>query len=292
MYKCIQNALIKVSLQHAWDQGSDLGVIYTWFTTEEGKWTYLGWIAIGILVNYRIFSAYSLRNAQRGWRDTVMQVFDFQIFVDVYRSFEAVKPTDSLYWIRAMEAVLESCPQILLQFVYLYQEDDPFVWLSLLGSIASIISSLLHFTDVVFVFQEPEETASGCLKLWSMVKWYIGYGSRGLFRGCEVISRCMVLALIWSTWNSENHDDLTGAYIVGCVIGIELVFYVALTQLRIPPWEIAAFLVVNIDLTLTFEGRAGALTKPLRHNFLYRCICKPVAEMVFNLYRTFHFANY
>ena len=31
-----------------------------------------------------------------------------------------VKPTDSLYWIRAMKAVFESCLQILLQFVFLY----------------------------------------------------------------------------------------------------------------------------------------------------------------------------
>ena len=52
-----------------------------------------------------------------------------------------------------------------------------------------------------------------------------------------------------------------------------------LTQLRIPPWEIVAFLVVNIDLTLAFEGRAGALTKPLKHNPLYVCVYKPVAEM-------------
>ncbi len=40
-----------------------------------------------------------------------------------------------------------------------------------------------------------------------------------------------------------------------------------------------AFLVVNIDLTLTFERRAGALTKPLKHSPLYVCVCKPVAEM-------------
>ena len=66
---------------------------------------------------------------------------------------------------------------------------------------------------------------------------------------------------------------------MGGIIAMELVFYVLLTQFRIPPWEIAAFLIVNIDLTLTFEGREGALTKPLRHNPLYICICKPVAEM-------------
>merc|ERR1712228_555502 len=128
-------------------------------------------------------------------------------------------------------------------------------------------------------FQEPDETVSKCRALWLKIKFNIGYASRFLFRLCEVTSRCMVLALIWSTWNSLNHDDLTGTYIVGIVLAIELVFYAALTQFRIPPWEIVSFLMVNIDLTLTFEGRAGALTKPLRHNPFYRCICKPVAEM-------------
>ena len=259
-------------LVHVWDQGSDLGVIYTWFTEDDGRWTYLGWIALGIMMNYRIFSAYSLRKAQRGWRDTILQVLDLQLFVDVYRSFEDVKPTDSLYWIRAMEAVLESCLQILLQFVYLYQENDVLVWLSLFGSMGSLVFSLLHYTDVVFVFEDGESFCES-------IKWYIAYASRFLFRLFEVTSRCMVLALIWSTWNSSDQTDLTGLYIVGFIMGGELVFYAFLTQVRIPPWEIAAFLIVNIDLTLTFEGRAGALTKPLRNNPLYLICCKPVAEM-------------
>ena len=218
-------------------------MIYTWFTEDEGKWTYLAWISIAILVNYRLFSAFSLRRAQRGWRDTIMQSLDLQLFVDVYRSLneEIAKPSDSLYWIRAMEAVLESCLQILLQFVYLYQEKNIFVWLSLFGSMASVVFSLMHYTDVIFQHNEG-------------FTFWVSYATRFLFRACEVTSRCMVLALIWTTWNSEDHEVRRGSAIVACVLGAEAVFYGLLTQFRIPPWEIAAFLVVNIDLVCYFEG--------------------------------------
>eukprot|EP01083_Nonionella_stella_P190447 705371_1 len=279
-----RSAIYSALLVHAWDQGSDFGVIFTWFTEDNGRWRYLGWISIGIIINYRLFSAYSLRKAQRGWRDTILQVLDFQVFVDVFRSFEEVKSTDQLYWIRAMEAVLESCVEILLQFVYLYEETNPLVWLSLFGSLTSVIFALLHYTDVVFVFDTNRLAHNFCHGIWLKFKWYIAYISRFLFRLCEVTSRCMVLALIWSTWNRNDPDlpdidQYRGAFIVGGIMGAELVFYLLLTQLRIPPWEVVAFLVVNIDLTLTFEGRAGALTKPLRRNPFYLCICKPVAEM-------------
>jgi len=267
-------------LVHIWDQGSDLGVIWTWFTDD--RWRYLGWISIGVLIQYRLFSAYSLRKAQRGWRDTLLQVLDLQLLVDVYRSFEDVKATDGLYWIRAMEAVLESSLQILLQFVFLYQATDAVVWLSLFGSMGSVIFSLLHYTDVIFTDEQSEEEveqASCCERIWLKIRWYVGYVLRFLFRLCEVTSRCMVLALVWSTWNNEDHTNLRGALIVGFILGIELVFYSLLTQFRIPPWEVTAFLIVNIDLTLTFEGRAGALSRPLENNVFYKCICKPVAEM-------------
>eukprot|EP01084_Bolivina_argentea_P059154 107982_1 len=273
-----RSAIYSALLVHAWDQGSDFGVIFTWFTEDNGRWRYLGWISIGIVINYRLFSAYSLRKAQRGWRDTILQVLDFQVFVDVFRSFEEVKSTDQLYWIRAMEAVLESCVEILLQFVYLNEETNPLVWLSLFGSLTSVIFALLHYTDVVFVFDMNRLAHNFCHGIWLKFKWYIAYISRFLFRLCEVTSRCMVLALMWSTWNHSS-DQYRGAFIVGGIMGAELVFYLLLTQLRIPPWEVVAFLVVNIDLTLTFEGRAGALTKPLRRNPFYLCICKPVAEM-------------
>ena len=52
-----------------------------------------------------------------------------------------------------------------------------------------------------------------------------------------------------------------------------------MTQFSIEPWLIAGFLVADVDLTLTFEGREGALTKPLHKNIFYRLMYKPVSEM-------------
>ncbi|ETO17334.1 hypothetical protein RFI_19988, partial [Reticulomyxa filosa] len=230
---------------------SDLGVLYTWYS--DPKYRTLGYVSTALIINYRIFSSISFYNASRSYKDVILQFLDLQLFVDCWRSSVDDKPTDTLYWIRAMEAVLESAPQSLLQFVYLYDQVNLLVLISLLGSLASVINSLLHYDDIIFVYQG--------------IEWYMTYAIRFCFRLCEVVGRAMILALIWNTWPAG------GAYVAG-IITCELTFFILLTQLEIPPWEIWGFLVTNIDLNLTFEGREGAITKPLRNNILYRLVFK------------------
>ena len=77
-----------------------------------------------------------------------------------------------------------------------------------------------------------------------------------------------------------------GGLLVGAILVIEFVFYGLLTQFSIEPWLIAGFLVADVDLTLTFEGREGALTKPLHKNIFYRLMYKPVSEMFTSIHST------
>ena len=160
---------------------SDLGVLYTWYVDDT--WRHLAYISTFVMINYRVFSSLTLWRAQRGWRDILLQCCDFQLFVDVYRSSVTLHVTDTLYWIRTMEGILESFPQILLSFVFLYDSEDLFVFISLLGSLISIVISLIHYTDVVFVFRGTKAIIVFCIRF--------------SFRLCEVLGRAMLLALIW-----------------------------------------------------------------------------------------------
>ena len=166
---------------HIWDSGSDLGVLYTYYNDPE--WRNLAYTSAFIMLAYRIFSSFSLWKAQRGCRDICLQFFDFHLFLSVYRSSLVAHPTDTLYWIRTMEAILEAFPQIVISLVFLYDAADLLVFVSLLGSLASIVFSLLHYTNVVFAFVG--------------IKGQITYWTRFLFRLCEVLGRAMTLALIW-----------------------------------------------------------------------------------------------
>ena len=104
-----------------------------------------------------------------------MQVLDLQLFVDVFRSFEVMKPTDSLYWM------------------------------------ASVVASVVHYTDVIFA---PPEA----------LKFLVGYSARAF---CSAPARCLPSPTATAT-SSCSAGTTVGASVSSCAdvspSGLEGVF--------------------------------------------------------------------
>ena len=138
---------------YCFDVITDLNILVLWFElAKENNDNINGKInmktmagaSLGILLSYRLISAVSVFVASRDHpiRDSILQFFDFYIFLEVYRSHIQRHPTDNLRWIQELEATLESSPQILLQIIYLTkigQTNYLLVLLSLTLSLTTLV---------------------------------------------------------------------------------------------------------------------------------------------------------
>ena len=94
-----------------------------------------------------------------------VQLLDFELLRALYINYLCNKrtPCHPQRWITALEAVLESSPQALIQLVYLVRTDsfgsNPLVVVSLMSSIWCIVSKLTS-DDKLVVVESAEQLAT------------------------------------------------------------------------------------------------------------------------------------
>ena len=169
-------------LVYAFDIITDVNVMILWFNqwlnSDSANSNGIGYLAIcslTVLMTYRIVSAVSVYKATS--RDNsklsrigilILQFLDVYILIEVFRSHQKQKKTDKLVWINAMEASLESAPQILLQLVYIlkFGFNDEFgstnlVLFGLLFSVAKLGNTVIAADATVRLYIYVEGLARG-----------------------------------------------------------------------------------------------------------------------------------
>ena len=187
-----QRSIYGTVIVYAFDIVTDINVMILWFNQGE---LFFGFMALMILVFYRIVSCYSVYEATARSRGklyrlimAISQVLDLYIFVEVFASHQNKKKSDRLRWINKMESALEAAPQIILQSVYLITrkttELNTLVVLGLIFSVLKLGTTIIS-ADKLSVTRDAKD-------FHISYKYYI----RFFFRIFEISSRVFLYVLI------------------------------------------------------------------------------------------------
>ena len=158
-------------IAHLFDQATDISVAIQFYelgtTKSADNWSacnglniwYLFILTIMSLIIYRVITGYLIYNyTNKSWTRLISQILDVELLRSLYINYLCGKsePCDPQRWITAMEAVLESTPQSLIQLVYLvktgaFNANNILFLVSLLSSLWSIISKLISDDKAIIV---------------------------------------------------------------------------------------------------------------------------------------------
>eukprot|EP01083_Nonionella_stella_P099279 279133_1 len=181
------------SLQHTWDVATDISVLLKW-----GKHAFQGtdmdhidfvplfWTSLFVQVGYRLVSGYAVYKSERSFKKAAMQVCDLLMLREIYVSHVDCRITDTLVYIKKLEAVLEAAPQLILTTYFFLRVG------TLEHSYTEIIGWLWSF------FTLSTKVINDDTKMYKHIKsrWNRQFMYRCLFRLFEICSRVMVIGLV------------------------------------------------------------------------------------------------
>ena len=217
---CSKRSIYSTILVYGFDIITDFKVMHYWYI--NGFYIFAG-LSLSTILTYRIVSATSVFQATSYRKGKykrfiygLMQFFDVYIFYEVLQSHQNQRKTDRLYWINAMEASLESAPQLILQLVYLVK----YASISNGQNTPSTIVAFGLFFSVYKLGMTVMGADKNCVvkEAKSFTKSY-KYYVRFLFRICELGSRVFMYVLIWSVF---------GGFVFGIIVLIHFIHNIIL----------------------------------------------------------------
>lgn len=204
-------ALVSFAILHFIDVGLDYGVIFGWFLERnvEDEYrdivSYHGAVLIFMMVLHgitKITSSLYIYGVTRGALPTILQLFDMEIYYDMYFDQNCIKMDIKIEQLYRSSAIMQAFPMCIIQTYFLvsyplvlnkndaYHTIDfsylTFTFISLLSSLLFIICLQVNH-DKKFLNMKDKMMQIG------MPKWII----RVFFRSFELISRILILAYIW-----------------------------------------------------------------------------------------------
>ena len=203
------------------------------------------WSVIAFLL-YRIISAFLIFKYTKSYYRFFLQLMDLEIYrcIRISHLLQKNKAGSLQRWLLKYEAIFESSPQAVLQLVYLINTKDfnnALIISSLLFSFFSVAAKFTY-DDATFFNANGKSLGFGfnccCNKKHRKKRrmkklqnnnnnkhvcscclcltFNIGYISRYLFRICDVFSRMLIFALIWT---------VTYGYLLMSIIMIEIILF-------------------------------------------------------------------
>jgi len=197
---------------HTFDTLTDILVIFNWLATpnQEGdsvNHPQMALIAIIILIQSRLVSAFAIFLKEKDIRRCLLQCFDLLIYEEIYEShkkhrkhIESMASTLSFKYIRSLEAVFESLPQSVLQIVFIIRtrlyDVDAINWVSLVWSIWSMANSIVNNDNT---YMQHDRYRAYKKRLPPTAKFL----RHAACRLSEVLYRIGVLSLFWVICGGE-----------------------------------------------------------------------------------------
>lgn len=109
------------SVQHCWDVATDISVLIKWgiaaYTDEKLAnidFMMLFWTSMIVQMGYRVVSAIALYKSEKSKITFVLQFCDILMFREIYISHMECRKTDTLVYLKKLEACIEAAPQLIL----------------------------------------------------------------------------------------------------------------------------------------------------------------------------------
>eukprot|EP01083_Nonionella_stella_P273319 927084_1 len=182
-------------IAHLFDQITDIAVTIQFYelsqTKSANKWAacnglnmqYLFILTVLSLIVYRVVTGYLIFiYTNHSCTRFCSQILDIELFRALFVNYicKKTEPCDPQRWITAMEAVLESTPQALIQMIYLVKTDafdisNMLIIISLASSLWSIISKVIADDKVTVVLYSRKlnldyKTYGVCQILYEFIK--------------------------------------------------------------------------------------------------------------------------
>eukprot|EP01083_Nonionella_stella_P273320 927085_1 len=181
-------------IAHLFDQITDIAVTIQFYelsqTKSANEWDacnglnmqYLFILTVLSLIVYRVVTGYLIFiYTNHSCTRFCSQILDIELFRALFVNYlcKKTEPCDPQRWITAMEAVLESTPQALIQMIYLAKTDafdisNTLIIISLASSLWSIISKVIADDKVTVVAYsrklDMNSSYGVCRKLYEFIK--------------------------------------------------------------------------------------------------------------------------
>eukprot|EP01083_Nonionella_stella_P090538 252904_1 len=228
---------------HSFDVLTDVLVIVQWMNTrnitgDNVDPQIMAYSAIAVIVMSRVLSAVAIFIKERDFTRSLLQLFDFLIFQEIYESHHKIvsqfknkqlrdknHPIDSTLsfkYVRNMEAIFESIPEAVLQLVYVmrigttnFGREDIIFIISIVQSIISMTNSILN-ND--YTMMKEDKWARHKQRFPPTIEFF----KHAICRLSEIIYRIGLLALFWSVCEGEAFAVLIGVefFIICLRVGI------------------------------------------------------------------------
>eukprot|EP01083_Nonionella_stella_P258252 882987_1 len=231
---------------HSFDVLTDVLVIVQWMNTrnitgDNVDPQIMAYSAIAVIVMSRVLSAVAIFIKERDFTRSLLQLFDFLIFQEIYESHHKIvsqfknkqlrdknHPIDSTLsfkYVRNMEAIFESIPEAVLQLVYVmrigttnFGREDIIFIISIVQSIISMTNSILN-ND--YTMMKEDKWARHKQRFPPTIEFF----KHAICRLSEIIYRIGLLALFWSVCEGEAFAVLIGVefFIIFLRVGLLLI---------------------------------------------------------------------
>eukprot|EP01083_Nonionella_stella_P125152 378422_1 len=253
---------------HFFDQATDFGVVYEFYISYSSgveigiNMGYLFTLSIAIIVTHRVVSAVAVYNLTHNPKYAVAQLFDVLMIQCIYTNYKlgTAEPSNAQRYLKTMEAIFESAPELLLQATYLIKTAQTTISLTV---VASLLMSLWSLSSTVSADDKTmlkEEWKSVQFKdeddKWTFPFVNAKYVIRvGFWRFLEISSRITLLVLTWIN---------LGGKAIFFLLGIEFC-YLALLSWALGTIDILANLIYL--MVASTKGKRYRWAKPMLWSF-------------------------